>query len=110
MDYLSSLLSADRAAVDVGSFLFYALATRWPKLADVRPIQFIVLLYFGATLVRAHRVMGHTIPERSSQSNGGERRSHSLMPKALPHGPLWPPTRVLARGDARDARSVFRRR
>lgn len=91
-DYLSSLLSANWAAVGVGSFLFHAVATRWPKLADVRPIEFIVLLYFGATLVRAHRVIGHTIPERSGQSNGGERRSHSPMPKALPHEPHTPST------------------
>lgn len=56
LDRLSGLLCANLAAIGVGSFLFHTLATRWAYWADVLPIGAIVLLYFGAILVRAHRV------------------------------------------------------
>lgn len=56
LDCLSGLLCANLAAIGVGSFLWHTLATPWAKLLDVLPIVTMVLLYFGAILVRAHRV------------------------------------------------------
>lgn len=62
VDRLSGLLCANLAAIGVGSFLWHTLATRWAKQADVLPIGVMVLLYFWAILVRAHRVSSSQAP------------------------------------------------
>lgn len=52
-DWTSGLLCVNVMAIGIGSFLFHTFATPWAAMADVIPIQTMILLYFAFVLLRA---------------------------------------------------------
>jgi len=51
-DWPAEALTALVAIIGIGSFLFHTMPQRWTLLADVVPIQFFALCYFGLALNR----------------------------------------------------------
>ncbi len=54
LEWTGTLLSLNVAIIGIGSFLFHTFATPWAAMADVIPIQTMILLYFGFVLLRAY--------------------------------------------------------